>query len=182
MMRNLFWFPLVGIMLMMAACGNSGGNGYSSGGGSSDQTTSEETKSGTQEAAGTQAGSMGTLQVLKNDEVGKYLADGQGMTLYIFMKDEAGESYCKGGCLEKWPAFYAENLKAPEGYDQSNFGTLTREDGSKQTTYKGHPLYYYAPDKKKGDVKGQGVGNVWYIANKQLKVLEGDEGNSNSSY
>ncbi|HEU5141151.1 MAG TPA: hypothetical protein VFT51_14340 [Bacillales bacterium] len=186
-MKHLLLFPLLGLMLILAACGNSGGSGYSNGGDSSDQAANEESNSDGQETSGTQTDKIGHLQVLNNDKVGKYLADGQGMTLYIFTKDEAGESYCKGGCLDKWPAFYAKNLKMPEGYDSSNFGTITRENGNKQTTYKGHPLYYYAPDKQQGDVKGQGVGNVWYIVNKQLKVLQGDgedqdEGNYGSSY
>jgi predicted lipoprotein with Yx(FWY)xxD motif len=46
-----------------------------------------------------------------------------------------------------------------------DFGTITREDGKKQTTYKGMPLYYFAGDKKAGDVTGQGMGKVWYVAN-----------------
>lgn len=33
------------------------------------------------------------LQVLKSDEIGKYLADASGITLYYFMKDEPGVSY-----------------------------------------------------------------------------------------
>jgi predicted lipoprotein with Yx(FWY)xxD motif len=26
------------------------------------------------------------------------------------------------------------------------------------------PLYYYAKDKKAGDIAGQGVGDAWYLA------------------
>jgi len=44
-----------------------------------------------------------------------------------------------------------------------DFGTITREDGKKQTTFRGYPLYYWAGDKAPGDTKGQGVGNVWYV-------------------
>jgi predicted lipoprotein with Yx(FWY)xxD motif len=29
-------------------------------------------------------------------------------------------------------------------------------------TYGGKPLYYFAGDAKPGDVKGQGVGSVWF--------------------
>lgn len=180
-MKKLFLFSSLVMILALAACGGNEESGYSNGGGSSDQTDN-----GNQTASGEESSKdTGTLQVLKNDEVGKYLADGSGMTLYYFKKDEAGESYCKDGCLEKWPIFYAKNLKAPDGYNESNFGTLTRENGKKQTTYKGHPLYYYTPDKEKGDVKGQGVGNVWFVVNKQLnplKMEESEEQESNSSY
>jgi predicted lipoprotein with Yx(FWY)xxD motif len=33
-----------------------------------------------------------------------------------------------------------------------------------QITYKGAPLYYFISDAASGDVKGQGVGNVWFAA------------------
>jgi predicted lipoprotein with Yx(FWY)xxD motif len=38
-----------------------------------------------------------------------------------------------------------------------------REDGEKQTSYKGWPLYYFFKDKKPGDVSGEGVNSVWYV-------------------
>ncbi|WHY77038.1 beta-propeller fold lactonase family protein [Neobacillus sp. WH10] len=108
------------------------------------------------------------LQVLKSDEVGKYLADQEGMTLYYFTKDTPGISNCLGKCLEIWPPFYAENIKASEGFHKKDFGTITREDGQKQTTYKGYPLYYFIKDQQPGDTKGQGVNNIWYIINKHF--------------
>lgn len=40
---------------------------------------------------------------------------------------------------------------------------ITREDGKKQTTFRGYPLYYWAGDKAPGDTKGQGMKNVWYV-------------------
>jgi predicted lipoprotein with Yx(FWY)xxD motif len=30
-------------------------------------------------------------------------------------------------------------------------------------TYAGHPLYYYAGDKKAGDLNGQGFVSIWYV-------------------
>jgi uncharacterized protein YgiB involved in biofilm formation len=47
----------------------------------------------------------------------------------------------------------------------SDFSSFTRTDGIKQATYKGRPLYFYNADTKPGDTKGQGVNNVWFIAN-----------------
>ncbi len=71
-----------------------------------------------------------------------YLTDANGMTLYYFTKDVAGNSVCTGGCLGAWPVYYAPNLSVPGQLAASDFGTITREDGSKQTTYMGWPLYY----------------------------------------
>ncbi|WP_082341342.1 cytochrome D1 domain-containing protein [Sporosarcina globispora] len=107
------------------------------------------------------------LQVKKSEQVGKYLADAEGMTLYYFTKDEPGVSNCKGACLEIWPPFHAENIKAPGSFDKKDFGTIVREDGQKQTTYKGYPLYYFVNDKQPGDINGQGVKDVWYVINKK---------------
>lgn len=109
-----------------------------------------------------------SLQVMENADVGKYLADSEGTTLYVFAKDEKGTSNCKGKCLKNWPAFYTEDLNVPEGYNKSDFGTITRQDtGDKQITYKGYPLYYFVKDKEKGDVNGQEVKDVWYVVNEQ---------------
>ncbi|MDN3017947.1 hypothetical protein PH210_17260 [Paenibacillus sp. BSR1-1] len=106
------------------------------------------------------------LQLLEDAKIGKYLADAKGMTLYYFTKDQPGKSNCSGQCLENWPAFSAKEFKVPAGFSPSDFGTIKREDnGAEQVTYKGYPLYYWIKDKAKGDVTGQGVGNVWYIVN-----------------
>lgn len=45
-------------------------------------------------------------------------------------------------------------------------GTLTREDGSTQVTYHGHPLYRFAKDEDSSDTYGQGVdgfGARWWV-------------------
>jgi len=41
---------------------------------------------------------------------------------------------------------------------------VARDDGSKQWAYKGKPLYTWVKDAKPGDVTGDGVNNVWRIA------------------
>ncbi len=103
------------------------------------------------------------LEIKTKDGVGSYLADDKGMTLYLFKKDTANTSACLGPCVEKWPVYYNDTVVAPLGTSRDDFGMISREDGKKQTTYKGMPLYYYFKDKEAGDVNGQGVGNVWYV-------------------
>lgn len=105
-----------------------------------------------------------TLNVKAKDGIGNYLADAKGMTLYLFKKDAPGKSACSaGGCLEKWPIFYADKVEPADGIDTASIAVITREDGKKQTTYKGLPLYYFFKDKAAGDTLGQGINNVWYV-------------------
>jgi len=103
------------------------------------------------------------VKVAKDDKLGSYLTDAKGMTLYTFKKDSTGKSACAGECVAKWPLYYREKV----GVDPkmaADFGTITRDDGQKQTTYKGLPLYYFAGDKAAGETKGQGVKDVWFVA------------------
>ncbi|TVY09534.1 plastocyanin/azurin family copper-binding protein [Paenibacillus cremeus] len=101
--------------------------------------------------------------VASQDALGKFLVDSRGKSLYLYTKDNKDVSVCKGKCEDAWPIFYTENLKDTADLKAADFGTIVREDGTKQTTYKGWPLYYYVKDVKAGDVTGQGVGNVWYV-------------------
>ena len=103
------------------------------------------------------------VQKLTKEGVGSYLADAKGMTLYWFMKDSPGKSACAGPCVEKWPIYFRETVKAGEGLKDGDFGTITREDGKKQSTFRGYPLYYWAGDKAKGYTSARGVNKVWYV-------------------
>ena len=111
---------------------------------------------------------MGMHHAIKIQEkvgIGKYLTDTEGKTLYWFKKDSPGKSTCSGACLEKWPIYYRETVAAPKGIKAEDFGTITREDGKKQTTFRGYPIYYWNCDKKAGDTNGQGFNNVWNAIN-----------------
>ncbi len=103
------------------------------------------------------------VQTLMKDGVGNYLADGKGMTLYWFTKDSPGKSACAGPCVERWPLFSADATTPGSGLMAADFGSITREDGKAQTTFRGYPLYYWVKDMAKGDTGGQGVNNVWYV-------------------
>ena len=114
-------------------------------------------------AAGTAVAMDHAVMMKTKDGVGTYLSDAKGMTLYWFKKDSPGKSACAGPCVEKWPVYYREKVMAGKGLSEGDFGTITREDGSKQTTFRGYPLYYWSGDKAPGDTNGQGVKDVWYV-------------------
>ena len=103
------------------------------------------------------------VQTMTKGGIGTYLADAKGMTLYWFKKDAPGKSACAGPCVDKWPVYLREKVKAGKGLSDGDFGTITREDGRKQSTFRGYPLYSWVGDKAKGDTNGQGVNNVWYV-------------------
>ena len=105
------------------------------------------------------------IKLTEKDRVGKFFTDSKGMTLYIFRKDSPGKSVCAGPCVDKWPLYFREKVSVPDGLKAGDFGTIARDDGKQQTTYKGSPLYYHAGDKAPGDVLGQGFGSVWFVAN-----------------
>jgi predicted lipoprotein with Yx(FWY)xxD motif len=104
-----------------------------------------------------------SVKIAEAEGIGRYLTDPAGMTLYYFTLDSTNKSACSGPCLERWPIFYSEITMVPADCDKKDFSVITREDGNKQTTYKGKPLYYYYRDGKPGDIQGQGMGGVWYV-------------------
>jgi len=105
-----------------------------------------------------------SVDIKSKEGIGSYLADSKGMTLYTFKKDSQKTSTCVGECSAMWPAFYSQNITVPSGLQASDFGTITRKDKKKQTTYKEMPLYYFSDDRKPGDAKGKGVHNLWFPA------------------
>jgi predicted lipoprotein with Yx(FWY)xxD motif len=102
---------------------------------------------------------------LKPTAVGKVLVGANGRTLYLFNADKGAKSVCYGQCAAYWPPLIAGRPTAGSGLNASLLGTTKRKDGKLQVTYNGHPLYFFAPDKKAGDIKGQGFvhfGGAWW--------------------
>lgn len=109
------------------------------------------------------AQSDASVATSETPELGTFLTDAEGKTLYLFTKDESGTSNCTGDCLTNWPAFVAEDpLTLPDGVP-GELTQITRDDGTQQVAYNGMPLYYFASDAAAGDTNGQGVGDVWFV-------------------
>ena len=114
------------------------------------------------------------LQLSTNAKFGTIITDNNGMAVYFFSKDAAGASTCVDACAVTWPPFYKENPTLGTGLAAADFVVITRTDGSKQTTYKGWPLYRFANDKAAGDTNGDAVGNLWAIAKADYTVMFGN--------
>ena len=95
--------------------------------------------------------------------LGVHLVDGDGMTIYLYTRDERNVTNCSGGCAEAWPPLITEGEPTlGEGVDEGRLGTITREDGSSQVTYNGRPLYRFSRDEEAGDANGQDSRGVWF--------------------
>jgi predicted lipoprotein with Yx(FWY)xxD motif len=134
-------------------------------------------------------GGPAALKLTRSSD-GRFLADGRGQSLYLFEKDEGGESYCDGACAAVWPPL--ETSTAPQagaGIQRAALGTIKRSDGDMQVTYHGHPLYYYAADASTpGNTKGEDIeqfGDAWYLVDARGDQVEeshsGSQSNSGSN-
>jgi len=106
------------------------------------------------------------LKSADNATLGKIVTDSAGKTLYINRNDVAnsGKSTVSGNTLTVWPVFSVPGTPTKTSDLTGSIDVITRDDGAKQVTYKGMPLYYFARDNAPGDTNGQGIGNVWFAA------------------
>ncbi|WP_167855110.1 hypothetical protein [Hymenobacter wooponensis] len=119
-----------------------------------------------------------TIKVASTANLGTFLTDKNGNTLYYFTRDTDGKNVCTGGCAAVWPIFYEADIQVGGDLQASDFTTQMTADGKPQTLYKGWPLYYYAPlvngqnvREATGQTTGDGVGNVWYVVSPSYSVM-----------
>jgi len=115
------------------------------------------------------------LGVGQDPTLGAHVTGADGRSLYVFMKDTGGTSACTDDCAASWPplaAVSSEDVVAGAGVTGA-LGTITRPDGTLQVTLAGRPLYYYAADAAAGDVNGEGVGGVWFLASPAGTPVQG---------
>jgi predicted lipoprotein with Yx(FWY)xxD motif len=120
---------------------------------------------GTSRTSGAPAGPVTIKTTAGRD--GTYLTDRSGRSLYMWLGDDPGKSNCSSDCAGAWPPVVTDSApRASGGARSANLGTITRSDGRKQITYKGHPLYYFVVDSGPGTTKGQGsqsFGARWWL-------------------
>jgi predicted lipoprotein with Yx(FWY)xxD motif len=125
----------------------------------------------------------GTAVGTHNTKRGKIVASLHGYSLYMFQKDKkGGKSTCYGQCAKLWPPVLTRGRPVAlrgSGVKSKLLGTKRRNDGKLQVTYNGWLLYLYQPDRKPGDIKGEGAnqfGAPWYLLNTAGNVVKPKSG------
>jgi predicted lipoprotein with Yx(FWY)xxD motif len=167
-LRKVAALSSIAIAVAVAGCGSTGksssskappppASSSSSGGAGTSGSASSSASSAAPEAAITtkRAGKLGTVLAFGSKK----------LTVYLFEADKGGSASCTGACAKVWPPVTGSPT-AHGAAVSADLGTITRPDGTKQVTYKGHPLYLYVKDKDDGDTYGEGsksFGAGWYV-------------------
>jgi predicted lipoprotein with Yx(FWY)xxD motif len=93
------------------------------------------------------------------------MVDHKGMTVYTFDKDSGGKSMCNADCAKNWPPMMAPAGAKAEG----KWTVIKRDDGMMQYAYDGKPLYTFVKDEKPGEMKGDGMKDVWHVVHESQK-------------
>lgn len=111
---------------------------------------------------------------IQKSRFGKVLMNGGGKALYLFTKDRKGPSKCYGPCATAWPPLITKGKPvAGKGVKGRKLGTTRRNDGRRQVTYGGHPVYFYVDDSP-GVILCQDVfefGGLWLLLNGAGKAV-----------
>lgn len=111
------------------------------------------------------------IQISTDAKFGAVLTDSVGRTLYFFSSDVAGTANCTGACETTWPVYYSSNASTDLNVNAAEVAVITRADGKKQSTYKGYPLYYYMNDLSTGQINGDGVAGIWFVAKPDYALM-----------
>ncbi|HZT98594.1 MAG TPA: hypothetical protein VFA10_02980 [Ktedonobacteraceae bacterium] len=201
-MRHSLWILGLFIIMIMAACGSNAGSGSSgsNGSASTNPTATTAPAGSTPTTTGSSTGCVGrycssptstpattgsaliikTATATVSGKSVTILTNGQGMTLY-YRTSDTSSSVCSGGCASAWPPLLTSGSIAPTS-STSLPGTLSivRNANGSQVAYNGHPLYTFSGDKGPGQMSGQGIANVWFVATSDLST--GNNDNSNNGY
>lgn len=153
------------LMAALAGCGGSPGTTDTTAAATSPAATSPAATSAAPTGGSPTAAAAVDLKTASSS-AGTIVVDATGMSVYFFTRDvkDSGTSACTGACLTMWPPVLT-TAAAPSAEGVSGtLGTIATPDGANQVTLNGLPLYYYEQDKNPGDILGQGVGDVWYLA------------------
>lgn len=159
--------------LLAAACGTAAGS------------TTGSTAAGTPASSGS---TTATVIESHAGSAGAFLTNSSGRAVYLWAADSMNKSMCSGACAQAWPPVTSKGqVTAANGAKAADLGTITRSDGTKQVTYLGHPLYFFAGDSGPGQTNGQGsdsFGAKWWLvapAGTKITVADSAAAAANSS-
>jgi predicted lipoprotein with Yx(FWY)xxD motif len=127
-------------------------------------------------ATATHTGSA-TVKAASRSPYGMILVSSSGKTLYRYTKDSKHVNRCTTNavCNKYWPPLVVKGTAKPTagaGAKSALLGTIAISHGRRQLTYAGFPLYFFAGDKKAGDVKGQSFLKQWYVVNEKGALVK----------
>lgn len=91
-------------------------------------------------------------------DVGRVVADAQGLTIYTMIESPMRPKFCDDACLKaEWRpvAASADAQRLPPGWS-----ILHPAGGAPQWAYKGKPLFTFVQDQAPGDIRGDRFGNM----------------------
>ncbi|MCS7481087.1 hypothetical protein ACFFQW_06165 [Umezawaea endophytica] len=178
--RVLTLVPAAAALVATSACGTVTGAspsqqspdaGYSQAGSGNDAPVAVRPTTAPQAAPPAAAGAEPTndsanrmLAASESRQLGAFVVNAHGFTVYRFDKDTAkpSKSTCDGECAKTWPPVLASERTMVSELDAGLVGTVTRTDGTAQVTFAGSPLYTYTGDRAPGRISGQGKGGTWW--------------------
>jgi len=168
-----------GIALAATACSSGSSPGSTAAPAASSATAQPSSPAAAASSAASPSAAAATIGLASVSGIdGKFLASGQGRTMYLWEADKSSTSTCSGACAATWPPVITTGTPmAGSGVEQSLLGMSKRSDGTEQVTYNGHPLYYFAADTGAGMAKGQGskeFGADWYVVNAKGSKIDND--------
>jgi len=122
-----------------------------------------------------------SVTVTHNATLGNILTDAKGRSLYFFIKDtDKTNHFCPSGvCNTKWIPFYTDVVTIPAGSQMvtTDFDVITLANNTKQSTYKGWPLYYYSAVGD-GTIEAAGAtggeafnGGFWFVSKPAYSLM-----------
>ena len=117
---------------------------------------------------GGSGGSTSPTIATGSTSLGTVLVNSPGLTLYYFLPEKNGKiGACDAGCLATWPPVTVTGSPNATSGVTGTLGTVSITVNGAQmneVTYNSWPLHTYSGDSAAGQVNGQGIEDVWYVA------------------
>jgi predicted lipoprotein with Yx(FWY)xxD motif len=162
-MRKTGWVAAAGVgslAMLLAACGGS----------SSSSSASGPTASTTAAAGEASAAALASLpppgsvvMIVQKSAIGYVLAEANGQVVYTYGKDtKGGKPACTGSCAATWLPVTGAPVASTADKLPGTLGTVADDNGAKQVTYNGMPLYSFKGAKIL-TTKANGTDGEWHV-------------------